>query len=152
MPAYHKPGCAASVTTPGDRPSRLAGRTSVLLTASDAVLTPVTAIDGFVLACLVDPSTGMVLASAPGPGDISLPVAASGAADIAYVLTMLSARLAVNEDLDDVIVTFSNHLHLIRPLARDQAQPVLLLVILDRRRANLAMARREIRNFCASLS
>ena len=29
---------------------------------------------------------------------------------------------------------------------------ILLLVILDRMRANLAMARHEIRNFCASLS
>ncbi len=124
----------------------------MLLSATDAVLAPVTSIDGFLLACLIEPSTGMILASAPGPGEISLPIAAAGAADIAYVLSVLSAKLAANEELDDVIVTFSNHLHLIRPLKHELAQRALLLVILDRRRANLAMARREVRNFCASVS
>jgi len=124
----------------------------VLLSATDAVLAPVTTIDGFLLACLIEPATGMILASAPGQGEISLSVAAAGAADIAYVLSVLSAKLAANEELDDVIVTFSNHLHLIRPLKRDEGQRALLLVILDRRRANLAMARREVRNFCDSVS
>lgn len=124
----------------------------MLLSAADTVLTPVTTIDGFLLACLIDPSTGMILASAPGLGETNLPVAAAGATDVAYVLSMMSAKIAANEELDDVIVTFSNHLHLIRPLKRDQAQPALLLVILDRRRASLAMARREVRDFCASVS
>jgi hypothetical protein len=124
----------------------------VLLSAADAVLTPVTAIDGFLLACLIDPSTGMILASAPGQGDISLPTAAAGAADISYVLSVLAAKLAAHEELEDVIVTFSNHLHLIRPVKQEAAQRVLLLVILDRRRANLAMARHEIRGFCANIA
>lgn len=128
------------------------GGTFVLLSIADSALMPVTTIDGFVLACLIDPSTGMILASAQAQGEISLPVAAAGAADIGQVLAVLTAKLAANEQLDDVIVTFSNHLHLIRPLKRDHSREALLLVILDRRRANLAMARREIRNFCDSAS
>jgi len=124
----------------------------VLTSAADATLAPVTAIDGFSLACLVDPATGLVLASAPGQGDLSLPAAAAGAADIAYVLAMLSAKLAADEDLDDVIITFSNHFHIIRPIEQSSGQRMLLLVIADRRRANLAMARREIRSFCATIS
>jgi hypothetical protein len=124
----------------------------VLLSAADAVLTPVTAIDGFLLACLIDPSTGLILASAPGQADISLPTAAAGAVDISYVLSVLAAQLAAHEELEDFIVTFSNHLHLIRPVKQETAQRVLLLVILDRRRANLAMARHEIRGFCANLA
>jgi hypothetical protein len=35
----------------------------VILSAADALLAPVTEIDGFVLACLLDTSTRMVLAS-----------------------------------------------------------------------------------------
>jgi hypothetical protein len=124
----------------------------VLTSAADATLAPVTAIDGFLLACLVDPVTGLVLASAPGQGDLSLPAAAAGAADIAYVLDMLSAKLATSEDLEDVIITFSNHFHIIRPIEQSLGQRILLLVIADRRRANLAMARREIRSFCATFS
>jgi hypothetical protein len=124
----------------------------VLASAADATLAPVTAIDGFLLACLVDPATGLTLASAPGPSDLSLSTAAAGAADIAYVLAMLSAKLATDEDLEDVIITFSNHFHIIRPIEQSSGQRVLLLVIADRRRANLAMARREIRRFCATIS
>ena len=124
----------------------------MLTSAADATLAPVTAIDGFLLACLIDPATGLVLASAPGQGDLSLSTAAAGAADIAYVLAMLSAKLATNEDLEDVIITFSNHFHIIRPVEQSTGRRVLLLVIADRRRANLAMARREIRSFCATIS
>jgi hypothetical protein len=123
----------------------------VLLTAADAMLTPVTTIDGFVFACLVDQATGMTFACAPEQSDIYAAAAAAGAADIANALAMMSARLATNETVDDVIVTFSEYLHLIRPVGQDATQRVLLLVILDRRRANLAMARREIRSFCAAL-
>jgi hypothetical protein len=43
-------------------------------------------IEGFMLACLVDASTGTVLASRKDQDDISLPTAAAGAADIANVL------------------------------------------------------------------
>jgi len=124
----------------------------VLLSTGDAMLAPVASIDGFAFACLVDQATGMTLASAPEQGDIAAAAAAAGAADIANALALMSARLATNETVDDVIVTFSDYLHLIRPVSQDPAQRILLLVILDRRRANLAMARREIRAFCTTLT
>src|SRR5882724_3199807 len=49
------------------------------------------------LACLVDASTGMVLASRKDQDDISLPTAAAGAADIANVLSQLTGELPVGE-------------------------------------------------------
>ena len=55
------------------------------LKASSAVLTPedlmreISAIEGFVVASVVDPLTGTVLASAPRAGDESVQVTASGA-------------------------------------------------------------------------
>jgi hypothetical protein len=55
----------------------------VILDEAEALLDPVSDIDGFMLACLVDASTGMVLASRKDQDDISLPTAAAGAADIA---------------------------------------------------------------------
>jgi hypothetical protein len=50
---------------------------------------------------------------------------------------------------EDVMVTFRDHFHVIRPVRPDpDSDPqILLLVILDRLRTNLAMARREIRDF-----
>jgi len=81
--------------------------------------------------------------------DISLPTAAAGAADITNVLFQLTGELPV-DGLEDVMVTFRRQLCVIR-LVNPEPQ-ILLLVILDRDRVNLAMARREIRAFCASFA
>jgi hypothetical protein len=126
---------------------------SVILSEADALLAPIAEIDGFMLGCLIDASTGMVVASQQGQEQdaISLPAAAAGAADIANVLTLLKGQLAT-DGLEDVMVTFHNHFHVIR-LVRQNVEPqILLLVVLDRVRANLAMARREIRNFCSTFA
>jgi hypothetical protein len=121
----------------------------VILDEAEALLDPVSDIEGFMLACLVDASTGMVLASRKDQDDISLPTAAAGAADIANVLSQLIGELPV-DGLEDVMVTFRRQLYVIR-LVSPEPQ-ILLLVILDRDRANLAMARRAIRTFCASFA
>lgn len=65
----------------------------MILDEAEALLDPVSDIDGFMLACLVDASTGMVLASRKDQDDISLPTAAAGAADIANVLSLLAGQL-----------------------------------------------------------
>ena len=123
----------------------------MILDEAEALLDPVSDIDGFMLACLVDASTGMVLASRKDRDDISLPTAAAGAADIASVLSLLAGQLPV-DGLEDVMVTFRRQLYMIRLVREDPEPQILLLVILDRSRVNLAMARREIRNFCAGFA
>ena len=123
----------------------------MILDEAEALLDPVSDIDGFMLACLVDASTGMVLASRKDQEDISLPTAAAGAADIANVLSLLAGQLPV-DGLEDVMVTFRRQLYMIRLVREDPEPQILLLVMLDRSRVNLAMARREIRNFCASFA
>jgi hypothetical protein len=123
----------------------------VILDEAEALLDPVSDIDGFMLACLVDASTGMVLASRKDQDDISLPTAAAGAADIANVLSLLTGQLPV-DGLEDVMVTFRRQLYMMRLVREDPEPQILLLVIFDRSRVNLALARREIRNFCASFT
>ena len=123
----------------------------MILDEAEALLDPVSDIDGFMLACVVDASTGMVLASRKDHDDISLPTAAAGAADIANVLALLAGELPV-DGLEDVMVTFRRQLYVIRLVRQDPEQQILLLVILDRSRVNLTMARREIRSFCASFA
>jgi hypothetical protein len=119
---------------------------------AEALLAPVTNIDGFVLACLIDATTGMILAARQTQGDISLGAAAAGATDIAAAVTLLTARLGTDDILEDAMLSFGKHLHLMRLLTPGQEPDVLLLVILDRQRTNLAMARREIRDFCAGFA
>jgi hypothetical protein len=110
----------------------------VILDEAEALLDPVSDIESFMLACLVDASTGMVLASRKDQDDISPPTAAAGTADIANVLSQLTGELPV-DGLEDVMVTYRRQLYVIR-LVSPEPQ-ILLLVILDRDQANLAMAR-----------
>jgi hypothetical protein len=111
----------------------------VILDEAEALLDPVSDIDGFMLACLVDASTGMVLASRRDQDDISLPAAAAGAADIANVLSLLAGQLPV-DGLEDVMVTFRRQLYMIR-LVRENPEPQIL-----------ALARHNLRRIESDLS
>jgi hypothetical protein len=124
----------------------------VLVSAAEASLAPVAQIDGFRLASIIDASTGMILAAAGDEEDLSLATVAAGAADMAQVLSMVSGELGSDDGLEDVMVTFGTHFHVIRLIQADARQQVVLLVVLDRARANLALARREIRDFCAGVA
>lgn len=121
----------------------------------DALLTRVGQIDGFVLGCIIDASTGTVLGSARSEQeeqDLNLPVAAAGATDVANVISLMAAGMAANGGLEDVIITMSGHYHLIRQFSPAPKLQFLLLVVLDRAQANLAMALRELRDFDLSFA
>jgi hypothetical protein len=117
----------------------------------DVVFAPVRQIQGFVLACLVDSSSGMILGSWQDQDDLPVPVAAAGAADVMNTVSMMTGQLASNGEVEDVIITLDSHYHLIRLLRRGPGRQFLLLVTLERPQANLAMALREIRDFSAGL-
>ncbi|MFF3667827.1 roadblock/LC7 domain-containing protein [Microtetraspora malaysiensis] len=113
----------------------------------EALLSQVRQIDGFVLGCLIDASTGMVLGHVQDRETLRLPVAAAGAADVANVISLMAGELAANGGLEDAIITLSGHYHLIRHFSPAPRLQFLLLVVLDRAEANLAMAHRELRDF-----
>jgi hypothetical protein len=131
------------------------GRMCMILPEAGELLAPVMAIEGFRLGCLIDASTGMVLASVQSQDALAPPTAAAGAADLVHVLTLLNGKLATGEILEDVMITFSDSFFMVRPVARDTVDRdtgprILLLVVADRRRTNLAMAHRSIRDLCDS--
>ena len=115
----------------------------------DGLLRRLGQIDGVLLACLVDPATGTVVGTAEQRGELAVPVAAAGAADVLQVLGLMTANLALGGEVEDVVVTLSKHFHVIRALPVGPDQGLLVLVTLDRTRANLAMAHREIRDLSA---
>ena len=121
----------------------------MIVEETEALLDPVAGIDGFMLGCLVDASTGMVVAARSDHDGINPAVAAAGAVDIAQALSLLTAQLPT-DGVEDVLVTFRGQLYVTRLIAQDSEPQILLVVLLDRLRANLALARREIRAFCAS--
>jgi hypothetical protein len=122
----------------------------MILPEAGELLAPVMAIEGFRLGCLVDASTGMALASVQGQDAPTPPTAAAGAADLVHVLALLNGKLATGEILEDVIITFSDSFFMVRPVDRDTEPRILLLVVADRHRTNLALAHRSIRELCAS--
>jgi hypothetical protein len=122
----------------------------MILPEADELLTPAMAIDGFRLGCLIDASTGMVLATAQSQDAPSPAIAAAGAADLVNVLTLLNGKLATGETLEDVMITFSDSFYMVRPVGREPDPQILLLIVADRHRTNLALAHRSLRDLCAS--
>jgi hypothetical protein len=112
----------------------------------DSLLRQVGRIDGVLMACLLDPATGTVVGGVEQRTAIGVPPAAAGAADVLQVLAVMTARLALGGEVEDVVVTLTKHLHLIRVLPTGPDHELALLVTFDRPRTNLAMAQREIRD------
>ncbi|KIT14979.1 hypothetical protein [Jannaschia aquimarina] len=100
-------------------------------------------IGGFIGACLVDSETGLMMAS-EGGGNLDLE--AAGAANTEVVKAKLSAieMLGLDDGIDDILITLGKQLHLIRPL--EKSPTVFVYVALDKKTANLGMARVQVKN------
>ena len=99
-------------------------------------------IGGFIGACLVDSETGLMMAS-EGGGKLDLE--AAGAANTEVVKAKLSAieMLGLNDSIDDILITLGKQFHLIRPL--EKSPTVFVYVALDKKAANLGMARVQVK-------
>lgn len=107
------------------------------------------AIGGFIGACLVDSETGLMMAS-EGGGKIDLE--AAGAANTEVVKAKLAAieMLGLDDSIDDILITLGKQFHLIRPLASNPA--IFLYVALEKKAANLGMARVQVKTIEKTLS
>jgi predicted regulator of Ras-like GTPase activity (Roadblock/LC7/MglB family) len=99
---------------------------------------------GFVGAVLVDGESGMSLATVGG-GSMDMNLAAAGNTEVIRAKRNVMEALGVKDDLEDVLITLDKQYHLLRPL--ESNSKLFLYVLLDRARANLAMARHELRSF-----
>ncbi|AXI76739.1 hypothetical protein [Peterkaempfera bronchialis] len=109
-------------------------------------------IDGALGAALVDYSSGMALGVLGGSDELDLNVAAAGNTDVVRAKMRAMELLDLRgEAIEDMLITLSGQFHLIRPLTKRGSQGIFLYLVLDRRRANLALARHRTRQVCDAL-
>jgi hypothetical protein len=119
----------------------------------EAALKEAMNIDGALGASLVDWESGMSLGAVGGGKYLDLDVAAAGNTEVirAKMRTMESLRL--DDTIEDILITLSKQYHLIRLLksARSE-QGLFLYLVLDRQKANLALARHNLKRIESEIS
>ncbi|MBL3666136.1 hypothetical protein JL475_09030 [Streptomyces sp. M2CJ-2] len=102
-------------------------------------------IDGATAAALVDYTSGMALGTIGGGKDFNLEVAAAGNTDVMRSKLRTMELLGLKDEIDDILITLGTQYHLIRPLTGRGGNGLFLYLVLDKVRANLAMARHQLR-------
>ena len=112
----------------------------------EAALKEAMNIDGALGASLVDWESGMSLGAVGGGKYLDLDVAAAGNTEVirAKMRTMESLRL--DDAIEDILITLGKQYHLIRLLKSSRnEQGLFLYLVLDRQKANLALARHSLK-------
>jgi hypothetical protein len=108
-------------------------------------------IDGATAAALVDYTSGMALGTLGGGKDFNLEVAAAGNTDVVRAKLRTMEHLGLKEEIEDILITLDGQYHMIRLLKGRGGSGLFLYLVLDAGRANLAMARHQLRRIEAEL-
>ncbi|MEM6559609.1 MAG: roadblock/LC7 domain-containing protein [Myxococcota bacterium] len=107
-------------------------------------LAPLSEIEGYVASAVVDRSSGMLMGE-HGQAPFSLELAGAGNTEVIKAKMRTMQTLALAEKIEDILITLDTQYHIIRPV--ETADHVFLYVVLNKQKANLAMARHVIRDF-----
>ncbi|GLX54427.1 hypothetical protein Shyhy01_73760 [Streptomyces hygroscopicus subsp. hygroscopicus] len=104
-----------------------------------------TSIEGATGVALVDYTSGMALGTMGGSKTFDLNVAAAGNTDVIRAKMRTMEMLGLKSEIEDILITLSDQYHLIRLLQGRGGNGLFLYLVLDSTRANLAMARHQLK-------
>lgn len=96
--------------------------------------------EGAMCAALVDANSGMLLESI-GSG-VDLEMAAAGNTEVMRAKMKTMKMLGLDDSIEDILISLGKQYHIIRPVEKHDG--LFIYYVLDRARANLAMARRKV--------
>jgi len=110
-------------------------------------------IEGATGTALVDWDSGMALGTLGGGKYLDLDLAAAGNTEVVRAKMRTVESLKLNDQVEDILITLNTQYHLIRLLRKaDGAQSLFLYLVLDRGKANLALARHHLKRIEADLT
>ncbi|MGW2561418.1 hypothetical protein ACWCXB_19615 [Streptomyces sp. NPDC001514] len=110
-----------------------------------------TSIEGVIGVALVDYTSGMALGTLGGGKQLDLTVAAAGNTDVVRAKLRAMEMLGIQDHIEDILITLGTQYHLIRLLKARGGNGLFLYLALDTKRANLAMARHQLKKIEAEL-
>lgn len=99
-------------------------------------------LDGAMACAIVDGNSGMVMGKI-GSG-VDLDVAAAGNTEVVRAKMKTMAALGIDDTIEDILITLGRQFHVIRPFVTIPG--VFIYLVLDKARANLAMARIKVQS------
>ena len=109
-------------------------------------------IEGALGAALVDWESGMPLGTLGGGKYLDLDLAGAGNTEVVRAKMRTMQSLQLNDQIEDILITLGKQYHLIRLLSKAEgADHLFLYLVLDRSKANLALARHHLRRIDQNL-
>jgi hypothetical protein len=111
------------------------------------------AIEGATGTALVDWDSGMTLGTLGGGKYLDLELAAAGNTEVVKAKMRTLESLHLNDAVEDILITLTTQYHLIRLIrSAGGAHSLFLYLVLDRSKANLALARHHLKRIEAELT
>ncbi|SQD97111.1 conserved hypothetical protein [Parafrankia sp. Ea1.12] len=102
-------------------------------------------IEGATGVALVDFTSGMTLGKLSNIHNFDLEIAAAGNTEVVRAKIRTMESLGLQDTIEDILITLGRQYHLIRLLSSHTGRGLFLYLVLDKSRANLAMARHRLR-------
>jgi hypothetical protein len=105
-------------------------------------------IEGGMACAVVDANSGMVLGK-EGTA-VNLDVAAAGNTEVVRAKLKTMKSLGLKDKIEDILITLNTQYHIIRPIVDKPG--LFIYLVLDKAKANLAMARYKVNEIEAGLT